>query len=80
MAHRFQVGQSFDLRGQRLRVIGLYQAERDELADYILLPLSTAQRLYGLEGTVTTAVVTVDTPQNLEKVRRTIQQLLEEAQ
>jgi len=76
MAHRFQVGQSFELQGQRLRVIALYRAERDELENYILLPLSMVQRLYDMEGVITTVVVTVDPPQELEKVRREIQELL----
>ena len=80
MAHRFQVGQTFELRGHRLRVIELYRAERDELEDSIMLPLSPAQRLYGMEGVVTSVVVSVDPPQRLEQVQRSVQKLLEEDQ
>ena len=80
MAHRFQVGQTFELRGHRLRVIELYRAERDELEDSIMLPLSTAQRLYGMEGVVTSVVVSVDSPQRMEQVQRVVQKLLEEDQ
>lgn len=80
MAHRFQVGQTFELQGQRLRVIDLYRADRDELEVSIMLPLSTAQRLYDMEGIVTTVVVSVDPLQNLEQVQRAIQQVLEEDQ
>ena len=76
MAHRFQVGQTFELQGQRLRVTDLYQAERDELEDSIMLPLSTAQRLYDMEGVVTTVVVSIDPPRKLEQVQRAIQRLL----
>ena len=79
MAHRFQVGQSFELQGQRLRVIGLYEAERDEQEGYILLPLATAQRLFDRQGVVTTIVVTVDPPQRAREVRSAVQRLLREA-
>lgn len=80
MAHRFQVGQTFELQGQRLRVVGLYQAGRDELAEHILVPLTTAQRLFDLEGVITEAVVSVDPPERVDAVRRAIVQLLEEGQ
>ena len=78
MAHRLQVGQSFELQGQRLRVVDLYRADRDELDSSILVPLSTAQRLFNLEGVITEAVVSVDPPEKVDAVRRAIVQLLEE--
>lgn len=80
MAHRFQVGQTFKVQGQRLRVIGLYRANRDELGASILVPLSTAQRLFDLEGVITEAVVSVDPPAKVDAVRRAIVKLLEESQ
>ena len=79
MAHRFQVGQTFELHGQRLRVIGLYEADREQ-EGYILLPLATAQRLFDREGIVTTIVVTVDPPQRASDVRSAVQRLLQEAE
>lgn len=78
MAHRLQVGQSFELQGQRLRVVDLYRSNRGELGSSILVPLSTAQRLFNLEGVITEAVVSVDPPEKVDAVRRAIVQLLEE--
>jgi len=78
MVHRFQVGQTFELlEGERLRIIGLYRAKESAAEDFILLPLATAQRLYGLEGAVTSAVVSPVSPEQFGQVRKGIEEVLE---
>ena len=42
MAHRFSIGQSFEVRGARLRVAGLFRASDKSRENAILLPLGTA--------------------------------------
>lgn len=80
MVHRFEVGQSFQLQGLRLRVIGLYQAQERDLETYILLPLATAQELYNRVGSVTKIVVTIESDDKMEKMRKEVQKLLEGTQ
>lgn len=78
MAHRFEVGQSLQLGNERLRVTGLYEAKRDDLENAVLIPLTTAQRIYGREGEVSTVVITAQTGK-VQEVRETLENLLRRA-
>jgi len=73
MAHTFRTGQSFSIKGSRLRVVGLFRAP-DENA--ILVPLGTAQQIFGMEGQLTTIFVTVDSPKNIDQVTVAIRRIL----
>ena len=77
MAHRFMVGQSFQLQGERLRAIGLYRTGQPDLENYIFLPLATAQRLYGLEGKLTTIVAAIGPSEDGQQLREAILKFLE---
>ena len=78
MAHRFLVGQSFEfVDGLRLRVVGLYRSGGQAAEDAILVPLQRAQGAYGMEGTVTTVVVSVTSTAKLSQVRQGIEEVLE---
>ncbi|MCH7880255.1 MAG: ABC transporter permease, partial [Proteobacteria bacterium] len=73
MAHTFRTGQSFSIKGTRLRVVGLFRAP-DENA--ILVPLGTAQQIFGMGGQLTTLFVTVDSQKNIDQVTAEIQRIL----
>jgi len=73
MVHTFRTGQSFSIKGSRLRVVGLFKAP-DENA--ILLPLGTAQQIFGMEGQLTTIFVTVDSQKNIDQVTAEIRRIL----
>ena len=73
MAHTFRTGQSFSIKGTRLRVVGLFRAP-DENA--ILLPLGTAQEIFGMGGQLTTLFVTVDSQKNIDQVTAEIRRIL----
>ena len=73
MAHTFRTGQSFSIKGTRLRVVGLFRAP-DENA--ILVPLGTAQQIFGMEGQLTTIFVTVDSQKNIDQVTAEIRRIL----
>ena len=73
MVHTFSPGQSFSIKGSRLRVVGLFRAS-DENA--ILLPLGTAQEIFGMEGKLTNIFVTVDSQKNVDQVTAEIRKIL----
>ena len=79
MAHRFSIGQSFEVDGARLRVAGLFRASDKSRENAILLPLGTAQEIFDLHGELTDIFVTVDSEDKLESVAAEIRNILVEA-
>ena len=76
MAHRFSIGQSFELRGARLRVAGLFRASDKSRENAILLPLGTAQEIFDMDGELSDIFVTVNSEDNLESVPAEIRNIL----
>ena len=76
MAHRFMAGQSFEVDGTRLRVVGLFRAPSGGPENAILLPLTTAQEIFDLHGELTDIFVTVDSKDKLESVAAEIRNIL----
>jgi hypothetical protein len=76
MVHRFMPGQSFLVKGVRLRVVGLFRAPDKSQEQAMLLPLGTAQELFGLQGQLTNIFVTVDAKENVEVVTGKIKEIL----
>jgi len=76
MAHRFMTGQTFVAKGIRLRVIDLFRASDTSLEKAILIPLGTAQELFGFHGELTTIFVTVNEKEKVDKVAAEIKEIL----
>lgn len=78
MRHPLEIGQTFKLtdRESRIRVIGEYSSNPDTEADKVFLPLSTAQKLFGLKGKISHLFVTVDSPGNLQRVTKEMDAIL----
>ena len=76
MAHRFSTGQSFLIHGVRLRVVGVFWAPDKSLENAILVPLGTAQRLFNMEGQLTSTFVTVKSEKNIDEVAAEIRNIL----
>ena len=79
MAHRFNIGQSFEVDGARLRVAGLFRASDKSRENAILLPLGTAQEIFDMHGELTDIFVTVDSKDKLESVAAEVRNILVEA-
>jgi len=76
MVHRFMPGQSFLVKGVRLRVVGLFRAQEKSQEQAMLLPLGTAQELFGFPGQLTSIFVTVDAKDKVEGVTAEIKDFL----
>lgn len=75
MKHYFDIGQSFKLKeiDERIRVIGRFTAQPESEAAKVFLPLSTAQLLYGHSGKISVLFVEVNSPENVEQVKKEIE-------
>jgi hypothetical protein len=60
----------------KVRVVGIFSAGFPLGDNQVLLPLDTAQKLFGLEGKISKVVVTVDAPAAKEKVTEALFTLL----
>ena len=76
MAHRFMAGQSFEVDGTRLRVVGLFRAPDESQENAILLPLATAQEIFAMRGELTDIFVTVNSEDNAPAIEAAIRNLL----
>jgi len=76
MAHRFMVGQSFEVDGTRLRVVGLFRAPGGSQGNAILLPLATAQEIFDMPGELTDIFVIVNSEDNVPAVEAEIRNIL----
>ena len=76
MAHRFMMGQSFVVKGIRLRVLDLFRTSDTSLEKAMLLPLGTAQELFGFQGQLTSIFVTVDSEDKVDEVAAEIRGIL----
>ncbi len=76
MRHTFEVGASFELNGQQIRVIGGYETETENGQDIIFLPLDTAQRLFDREGEISALFVTLAVGGDPDRVVAELQDVL----
>ncbi len=66
-ANNLQVGSKVDIEGTQVEVIGVYSSGQMFGDNMLIMPISTVQRLYNLDG-VTTAVVSADDVSNVDAV------------
>ncbi len=78
MKHSFSVGQSFKLTEAetRTRVIGRLKVSPESEAQKVFLPLATAQKIYGMEGKLSSLFVTVKSPGDMDQVKRDLEAAL----
>jgi len=78
MKHSFSVGQSFKLKEAetRTRVIGRLKVSPESEAQKVFLPLATAQKIYGMEGKLSSLFVTVKSPGDMDQVKRDLEAAL----
>lgn len=76
MVHNFMPGQSFLVKGVRLRVVGLFRSPDKGQEQAMLLPLGTAQELFGFQGQLTSIFVTVNGKEKVEEVVAEIKKIL----
>lgn len=78
--HPFEPGSSFTFpdSNERLRVIGTFSVEPESESKRVLLPLPTAQRLFGAEGKLTHLFIEVDKSENLAAVANAVRKLVGE--
>lgn len=77
-ANALDVGDTFDMEGATIEVVGVFTSGTQFGDNSVFLPLKTAQELFGREGEVDTAVVQADSVDNVEKVAQDIRDLLGE--
>jgi len=76
MAHTFTTGQSFVVNGIRLRVVDLFRSPDTSSENAILVPLATAQELFGMPGQLTDIFVSVNSEDDVETVTAEIRAIL----
>lgn len=76
MFHSFTVGESFVVQGERLRVVGVYEAPQKSLEERVFLPLKTAQRLFNTGDRLTRIVVEADSADAAERLVPEIKRLI----
>jgi len=76
MAHRFMTGQSFLVNGIRLRVVDLFRSPDTSLENAILVPLATAQEIFGMPVQLTDIFVSVNSEDDVEMVAAEIRTIL----
>ncbi len=78
MKHSFSIGQSFKLKEAetRTRVIGRLNVSPESEAQRVLLPLATAQKIYGMEGKFSRLFVTVNSPGDMDQVKKDLEAAL----
>ncbi len=77
-ANGLAVGDTFEMEGETVEVIGVFTSGTRFGDNSIFLPLKTAQGLFGREGEVDTAVVQADSVDHVEQVAADIRALLGE--
>ncbi len=78
MKHSFSLGQSFKLKEAetRTRVIGRLNVSPESEAQKVFLPLATAQKIYGMEGKLSSLFITVKSPGDMDQVKRDLEAAL----
>jgi len=78
MKHSFSLGQSFKLEEAetRTRVIGRLEVSPESEAQKVFLPLATAQKIYGMEGKLSSLFITVKSPGDMDQVKRDLEAAL----
>lgn len=77
--NNLQVGSTFQAYGQTITVVGIYDAGNKFANANLLMPLATVQELSQQPQTVTNAVVTVDSAENVAAVTSAIKSQLGDA-
>jgi putative ABC transport system permease protein len=72
------LGDSFDLEGETIEVVGIYSSGTQFGDNGVFIPLKTLQTLFESEGDLTAASVTVDSVENVETVADAIRDTLGE--
>jgi putative ABC transport system permease protein len=73
-----QVGDTFELEGETIEVVGLFSSETFFGDNSIFLPIGTTQRLFDHEGEVSEATAQVDSAENVDLVADSIRDTLGE--
>jgi hypothetical protein len=78
--HPFEPGSSFTFpdSNERIRVVGTFSVEPEAESKRVLLPLATAQRLFGADGKLTHLFVEVDKSENLAQVVKAVRKTVGE--
>ncbi|MBI4202969.1 MAG: FtsX-like permease family protein, partial [Chloroflexi bacterium] len=71
-ANSLQIGSTIDWEGTPVEVIGVFTSGQRFGDNMVVMPFSTAQRLLGLEGEVSQAVVNIDSAANISAVEQAI--------
>jgi hypothetical protein len=76
--HAFEPGSSFTFPDstERMRVVGTFAVEPRSEGQRVLLPLATAQRLFGAAGKLTHLFVEIDQPANAAATESALRKLL----
>lgn len=76
--HPFEPGSSFTFPDstERVRVVGTFSVEPASEGKRVLLPLATAQRLFGAEGKLTHLFIEIDQSKNLPAVTDAVRRLV----
>jgi ABC-type antimicrobial peptide transport system permease subunit len=75
-ANNLQINSTFQLQGSTVTVVGIFNSQSLFGDNTVYLPLKTAQRLFGLGGQVSEAMVSADSAQNVSAVASSIQTAL----
>ena len=68
--NKLKVGSTFTAYGSTITVVGIFDAGNQFANSEMMMPLTTVQRLSGRTGEVSSAVVTVDSIDNIDKVQK----------
>lgn len=74
--NNLKVGSTFTAYGQNLNVSGIFTSNGNGLANFVVVPLPTEQRLSGQSNDVTSAIATIDSLANLNQATNEIKQTL----
>lgn len=66
--NKLDVGSNIIIKGEKLKIIGIYEVIGEFSPEEIFIPFKTAQRLFNMEGKVDFLFVTVDSIDNVQKV------------
>jgi putative ABC transport system permease protein len=74
LAHKnnLKVGDTFKAYNTDIKVVGIFDAGNDFANNQVLMPLKTVQTLSGQAGSISSAIVTVDSITNVESVASAI--------
>jgi len=65
--NKLDVGSNIIVKGEKLKIIGIYKVMGEFASELIFIPFKTTQRLFNLEGKVSFLDVTVDSIDNVQK-------------